>query len=55
MIEVILQEDEHFITAGADGRIKWWRIAEIDAAEADEGIDVAIKPSKELVVYETSA
>lgn len=54
MIEVIIQEDDCFITAGADGYIKWWKIKEIDQAEADEGVDFAIEPVKEVRVYETS-
>ena len=39
MLEVILQEDDCFITAGADGWIRWFKVADVDAAEADEGID----------------
>ena len=42
MIEVILFEEDHFISAGHDGQIKWWSLAEIDNAEADEVLEVAI-------------
>lgn len=35
-IETILFEDDHFISSGTDGYIKWWSLAEVDAAEADE-------------------
>jgi len=53
MIEVILQEDEYFITAGADGYIKWWKMNDIDGAEAEEGIDFAICPTKEILIAES--
>jgi hypothetical protein len=36
MIEVILFEDKCFITAGADGFIKWWPLNDIDQAEGDD-------------------
>ena len=52
MIEVLLQDDEYFITAGADGYVKWWRMADIDAAEAEEGVDVALAPVKEILIAE---
>ena len=48
IIEVILFENEQFITAGTDGAIKWWSLAEIDAAEGDEAAEVAITPTKEV-------
>lgn len=44
MIETILFEDDQFITAAHDGFIKWWSLAEIDTAEADEISEVAIQP-----------
>ena len=47
-IETILYEDDQFITAGADGFIKWWSLADIDNAEADEIAEVAIYPTKEV-------
>ena len=47
MVEVILFEDDHFISAAHDGYIKWWSLAEIDNAEADEVLEVAIAPVKE--------
>jgi len=46
MIEVILFEEDQFITAAHDGYIKWWSLAEIDDAEADEVLEVAIQPVK---------
>ena len=42
MIEVVYLDGETFITAGGDGYIKWWRFHDIDNAEADETIEVAI-------------
>lgn len=42
MIEVLIQDDDYYVTAGADGFIKWWRISEIDQAEAEEGLDFSI-------------
>lgn len=39
-IEVLLQDNEYFVTAGGDGYIKWFRISDIDSAEAEEGLDV---------------
>lgn len=52
MIEVVYLELDHeqFITAGADGYIKWWRFHEIDNAEADETIEVVITPIKEKLI-----
>lgn len=50
MIEVVFLEDEHFITAGGDGYIKWWKFADIDNAEADETVEVAIQPVKEKLI-----
>ncbi len=47
MIEVILFEDDQFISAGHDGFIKWWSLVEIDAAESDEVLEVAIAPVKQ--------
>lgn len=49
-IEVLIQTDEHFISGGADGWIKWWSKDLIDAAEADEGFDFAMEPLKEMQV-----
>ena len=42
IIEVIIQDGDFYITAGADGFIKWWKISDIDYAEAEEGLDVAL-------------
>jgi WD40 repeat protein len=50
MIEVVLYEDKNFITAGADGYIKWWPLADIDQAEGDEQPEVAIRPLKEVSI-----
>lgn len=50
MIEVLLQDDDCFVSAGADGYIKWWKINEVDSAEAEEGLDVAIAPVKEILI-----
>lgn len=47
MIEIILFEDDYFISAAHDGFIKWWSLAEIDEAEADEVLEVAIQPVKQ--------
>jgi hypothetical protein len=46
-IEVILFENDQFISAATDGYIKWWSLQEIDAAEADEIPEVAIQPLRE--------
>ena len=50
IIEVVLFEDEKFITAGTDGKIKWWSLQEIDAAEGDEVAEVKITPQKEVAI-----
>ena len=50
MIEVILFEDDQFITAAHDGAIKWWSLVEIDNAEADEVLEVAIQPVKQTSI-----
>lgn len=42
MIEVVYLDEDHFITAGGDGYIKWWKFSDIDNAEADETIEVVI-------------
>jgi len=52
MVEVIIQDDQYFVSAGADGYIKWWKMNDIDSAEADEGVDVAIVPTKEILIAE---
>lgn len=52
MIEVLFQEDDNFVTSGDDGWIKWWNIAEVDTAEAEEGVDFEIKPVKEVFISE---
>ena len=52
MIEVILQDGEYFVTAGVDGYIKWWKVIDVDSAEADEGLDVALVPTKEILIAE---
>jgi len=52
MIEVLLQDEDYYVTAGADGFIKWWRISDIDQAEAEEGLDFAISPTKEIQITE---
>jgi hypothetical protein len=49
-IEVLLQTDKHFISAGGDGWIKWWDKDYIDAAEAEEGLDFIIEPVKQMQV-----
>jgi WD40 repeat protein len=49
-IEVVMFNGEHFITAGGDGFIKWWRFSDVDNAEADETLEVAISPVKEQLV-----
>lgn len=49
-VEVVMFDGEHFITAGGDGYIKWWKFADIDNAEADETLEVAIQPVKEKAV-----
>jgi hypothetical protein len=49
-IETILFEDDQFITAGTDGFVKWWHLADIEAAEAGEIAEVAIFPSKEIAI-----
>jgi WD40 repeat protein len=47
-------DGEHFITAGGDGYIKWWKFADVDNAEADEQLEVAIHPVKEKLVVDPS-
>jgi WD40 repeat protein len=49
-IEVVMFDGENFITAGGDGFIKWWRFADVDNAEADETLEVAIAPVREVIV-----
>ena len=53
-IEVILYENNHFITAGTDGYIKWWPLADIDNAEDDEIAEGAIAPTKTVYVGTSS-
>lgn len=49
-IEVILFENDEFISAGTDGYIKWWSLSQIDNAEADEIAEVVIQPLKEISI-----
>jgi hypothetical protein len=49
-IEVILFENDQFITAATDGHIKWWSLTDIDNAEADEIAEVTIHPLKEVEI-----
>ena len=53
-IEVVMFDGENFITAGGDGYIKWWKFADIDNAEADETLEVAIAPVREQIVKDPS-
>lgn len=50
MIEIVYLDGEHFITAGGDGYIKWWKFSDVDNAEADETVEVEIKPVKEKAI-----
>lgn len=50
MIELVILDGEHFITAGGDGYIKWWKYADVDNAEADETVEVEIKPVREKLI-----
>jgi hypothetical protein len=50
MIEVLLRDGEFYVTAGEDGYIKWWKISDIDTAEADEGYDVSLLPVREILI-----
>ena len=43
-------EKDQFITAGHDGYIKWWSLAEIDICEADEVLEVAIEAVKQCYI-----
>lgn len=54
MIEIVYLEGDHFITAGGDGYIKWWKFSDIDNAEADEIVEVAILPVKEKIIKDES-
>ena len=50
-LEIVILEDEEFITAGEDGYIKFWNFQEIDSAEfSDEKMEVAIHPTREIFV-----
>jgi len=51
-IEIIKFINDEFMTAGADGYLKWWSLAQIDAAEADEILEVAIQPLKEKLIFD---
>ena len=50
MIGIVILEDDFFITAGGDGYIKWWNFNDIENAEADEVLEVQIKPVKEKYI-----
>lgn len=52
MVEILIHDEEFFISAGADGYIHWWRMAELDTAEAEEGLDFEIKPVKSVLIAE---
>lgn len=46
MVEVIRVINKDFVTAGADGTIKFWDYQTIDSAEFDETIEVLIQPKR---------
>jgi len=50
MIEIVYLDGDHFITAGGDGYIKWWKFSDVDNAEADETVEVEIQPVKEKLI-----
>jgi WD40 repeat protein len=49
-IETIILDNDMIISAAADGYLKWWSLAEIDAAEADEILEIGIQPLKEVQI-----
>jgi WD40 repeat protein len=49
-IETIFLIDESIVSCGTDGWIKWWSLAEIDAAEADEIAEIGIAPLREVLI-----
>lgn len=49
-IEVCMLEEDMIITAATDGYIKWWSLAQIDAAEADETPEVAVDCLKAIQI-----
>ena len=51
-IEVVMFDGEHFITAGGDGFIRWWKFADVDNAEAGDHLEVAIAPVREHQVID---
>ena len=46
----MLRDGDFFISAGQDGYIKWWKQDLVDSAEAEEGLDFAMQPVKELQI-----
>jgi hypothetical protein len=48
---VTLEGDE-IMTAGGDGYIKWWGFKELDDAEADDIVEVAITPIREKLIFD---
>lgn len=50
-IETIMLIDDSIVSCGTDGFIKWWSLAEIDAAEADEILEIAILALKEVEIH----
>lgn len=53
-IEIVILEDDYFITAGGDGYIKWWNFQDVENAEADEVPEVAIAPVSQIQIVDTS-
>jgi hypothetical protein len=51
-IEVVTLEDDQIMTAGGDGYIKWWKFKEIDDAEADDVVEVAVTPIREKLIFD---
>jgi len=49
-IETIMLIDDTIVSCGTDGWIKWWSLGEIDAAEADEILEIGIQPLKEVSI-----
>ena len=49
-IDVVFLKNEHFITAGNDGFIRWWDFNAIDLAEPEEGLDYILTCSQEVQI-----
>lgn len=49
-VETVLLLKDTFLTAGTDGYLKWWDLNQVDLAEPEEGFEVPIECTKQVLI-----